>query len=103
MFIIRQEQGSYAQIYHDGTLTETVNINAVTEPFTITVESGSGNNVIKVEQGRIRMLAADCPDGTCVRQGWISGGIFPIVCLPNRVVVTLTSGDSGFGVDAVVG
>ena len=101
--IIGQGSGSFVHVYHDGKLTDTVNIIAVTEPFTITVESGSGNNVIEIERSRVRMLSADCPDGTCVRQGWISGGVFPIVCLPNKVVVTFTGGDIGRAVDAVVG
>jgi len=103
VLIIGQVSASYAHIYHDGKLTDTVNISAITNPFKITVEGGSGNNIIEIEQGRIRMLSADCPDGTCVRQGWISGGVFPIVCLPNRVVITLVGGENRSGVDAVVG
>jgi len=97
-----QSSASYAFIYKNGELTETVNITTVTAPFKITVENGGNINVIEVEHGRIRMLSADCPDGTCVRQGWISGGVFPIVCLPNRVVITLEGGDNDSGVDAVV-
>ena len=75
----------------------------ITKIIPITVETSGNKNVIAVEQGRIRMLSADCPDGSCVRQGWISGGIFPIVCLPNRVVITLEHGDNRSNVDAVVG
>ena len=102
-FIIGQTSSKYAQIYQNGTLTETVNIAAVTDPFTIEIESSNGTNVIAVEHGRIKMISADCPDQTCVRQGWISGGVFPIVCLPNRVVVTLEDDDKNPDVDAVVG
>ena len=98
-----QTSANHAFIHKNGELTDTVNIAAVTAPFTITLESGGNVNVIAVEHGRIRMLSADCPDGTCVRQGWISGGVFPIVCLPNRVVITLDGSDNEFGVDAVVG
>ena len=103
IFVIGQGPGSYASIYHDGVLTDTVNMTAVTDPFTITIDSSGSKNVIEVEFGRIRMLSADCPDGSCVRLGWSSGGAFPIVCLPNRVVVTFTGSDSRSGVDAVVG
>ena len=97
-----QTSSSYAYIYESGELTDTVNIAAITAPFTKTIESGGNVNVIAIEHGRIRMLSANCPDGTCVRQGWISGGVFPIVCLPNRVVITLEGSDNEFGVDAVV-
>ena len=102
-FQLGQTSASHAVIYKDGELTDTVNITAVTAPFTKTIESGGNINVIAVEHGRVRMLSANCPDGTCVRQGWISGGVFPIVCLPNRVVITLKGDNNGFGVDAVVG
>ena len=107
--ILGQVPQSYARIYKDSELTETVNLAAVTGSITITVESSvsaggiSGLNVIEAERGRIRMLKADCPDGICKRQGWISGGVMPIVCLPNRVVITLEGGESDADVDAVVG
>ena len=103
IILLRQPSANYANIYHNGELTDTVDIAAVTAPFTITVAGDTGNNIIAVEQGRIRMLSADCPDGTCVRQGWISEGVFPVVCLPNRVVITLKSGGKGSDIDAVVG
>ena len=102
-FQLGQTSSSYAFIYKSGELTDAVNMAAVTAPFTLTLESDSSVNVVEIDHGRIRMLSADCPDGTCVRQGWISGGAFPIVCLPNRVVITLDGSDNEFGVDAVVG
>ena len=102
-FQLGQTSASHAFIYKNGELTDTVNVTAVTVPFIKTIESGGSINVIAIENGRIRMLSANCPDGICVRQGWISGGVFPIVCLPNRVVITLEGSDNGYGVDAVVG
>jgi len=98
---------NYALIYKDGVLTETVNIAAITEPRSILVERGNydtaskGYNYLEAERGRIRMSVADCPDGICMRQGWVSSPATPIVCLPNRVVVTLEGGDAD--VDAVAG
>ena len=99
---------TYARIYKDGTLTETVNLDAVTEPFGLLVECGNYDtasknfNYLRVECGRIRVSSADCPDGICIRQGWVSGGLIPIVCLPNRLVVTFDGGSEP-GVDAVAG
>ena len=90
-----------AHIYQNGSLTETVNLVEVSEPYTINIIGGTGFNVIEAERGRIRMLEANCPDGICVRQGWVSGGMIPIVCLPHRVVITLEGVDTD--IDAVVG
>jgi len=102
-------QSSYAYIHQDGALVDAVNLAAVSEPYTVDVfesidPGGSGwLNILEVERGRIRMANANCPDGTCLRQGWKSGGITPIVCLPNRVIVTFDGIGLGADVDAVVG
>ena len=101
---------SYAWIYLDGELTETVNLFVVAERSEIDVVGSDGFNVIEVERGRIRVADADCPGRVCVRQGWVSSGLVPIVCLPNRMVVVLEDravfiieGGGEKGVDAVVG
>jgi len=96
-----REPASYAHIYKYGVLAETVSLNTVTNPYTITIEDSLGTNVIEVERGRIRMLEADCQDRTCVRQGWASGVATPIVCLPHRIVITFEGGSPD--IDAVVG
>jgi len=106
---------SYARIYRDGDLIETVDLTAVTEPFKISIIDGVGDvdandngsdtkssYMLEVDHGRIRVSAADCPDLICFHQGWRSGGMLPIVCLPNRIVVTF-EGRSSDDVDAVVG
>ena len=96
-----QEPASYAHIYKNGVLTETISLNSVIGSYTITIDDSLGSNVIEVERGRIRMLQADCPDRTCVRQGWASVTAMPIVCLPHRIVITLEG--SSPDIDAVVG
>ena len=103
MFLLSRVPAGYAHIYQDGKLTETVNLSGVSEPYMFSAASGFGVNLIDVEPGRIRVLEASCPDGLCVRQGWVSSGFVPIVCLPNRLVITFEGGHSDNGVDAVVG
>jgi len=102
--LILQAPASYARIYKDGKPVDVVDLSTVTKPYMIILEQGEEpsprSNVIEVERGRIRMYKADCPDGTCVRQGWVMSAAIPIVCLPNRVVITLEGNHKG--VDAVV-
>ena len=100
--VLRQAPATHALVYSDGTLVERLELAGITEPYDINVDSGMGTNIITVERGRIRISEANCPDNSCVRLGWISGGYTPIVCLPHRLVITLEgSGDNG--VDAIVG
>ena len=52
-----------------------------------------GTNTLEIKDGRARISDADCPNMQCVRQGWISRGGQSIVCLPNMLIVTVTSSD----------
>ena len=85
--------GVVARITLDGELVEEIDLSAVTEPYTFTLEGPGGfTNTIQVEHGRIRVLEAGCPDQVCVNQGYISDGTVPIVCLPNRLVIEIVGG-----------
>ncbi len=57
---------------------------------------------ITAEPGRIRVSESDCPGKDCVRSGWASEPGRTIVCLPNRLTITLESG-KGPRFDAVTG
>ena len=91
-----QEQGTVARITLDGELIEEIDLSALTEPKTIVVEGKDGlTNTIIAEHGSIRVEKADCPDQVCVRQGAISDGTVPIVCLPNKLIIEIRGGGGG--------
>ena len=71
------------QVYSDGKLLHTLPLGVDTR---ITVQSKYGENVITVQQGKVAVTEADCPDGYCMHRGWCDGGA-PVVCLPNRLVL----------------
>ena len=55
---------------------------------------------VEVLDQKIRMLEMDkatCPKGICSARGWIEQSSENIVCLPNKIIVTLV--DSGNDVD----
>lgn len=54
---------------------------------------GETKNVVVIEGGEAYMAEASCPDKLCVHQGHISSRSQSIVCLPNRVIVTVVDGD----------
>ena len=87
-----------AEVYMDGALVETIDLRFVPQPYAL--DLGEGNR-LEVEQGRVRMVWADCPDQVCVNQSWSSSPSRPIVCLPNKVTVLLV-GKPG-EVDGVLG
>lgn len=54
----------------------------------------NGKNKIEILGGKVRMTYADCPDELCIRQGWIEYDGQSIICLPNKITVMVSGGDS---------
>lgn len=54
------------------------------------LQIGEGNTLV-IQEGKADMIKADCPDQICVKQEPVSAAGETIICLPNRVVVTIIS------------
>lgn len=78
------------QVLIDGELTEEYSLNDEGEYEIIT---GDQINIIKINRGHVYMIEADCPDQLCIKQGKISKNGQSIICLPNKIVVTIVSDD----------
>lgn len=79
-----------ADIYQNGELLQSIPLSTVTKPFTLTISNeGNAVNEIEVRPGSIGIVSANCPDKLCVHQGFISGSLLPITCLPNRLVIQI--------------
>ena len=59
-----------------------------------------GHNRVIISDGEVWMEQADCPDKLCILQGKISSSGQTIICLPNKVMVTIKGGKSEY--DGVV-
>lgn len=55
-----------------------------------TIEIGSGN-VCRIKDGQAKMVSADCPDKICMQQSAIDENGGTIVCLPNKVVLSVVN------------
>ena len=58
-------------------------------------------NVIRVENGQVYMLEANCRDGLCIQQGRMKNTAKRIVCLPNGVVISLEGEGNSMPTDDV--
>ena len=58
-------------------------------------ELNGGTNTLVIEDRHAYISHADCPDKLCINQGKIWGSGQMIVCLPNRVTVTVEGVSSG--------
>lgn len=60
-----------------------------------------GTNELIIEDGQVWLEEASCPDKLCVHQGKIKYSGESIICLPNKVSVTIQDETDTNGVDAV--
>ena len=73
-----------AQIISDGKVLRTVDLR-IDQEFTVPSPNG-GYNIVTVQDGKIGVTEASCPDHYCMHRGFLSGGT-DIVCLPNKLVI----------------
>ncbi len=94
--------GTTAEIVKDGKVLYRIDLDRVTEEYKIEIGDEDGDrNTVTVRPGMIAVTAADCPDKICVATGWASGERpYPIVCMPHRLTVRITSGDAGADAEA---
>ena len=103
-FSLREESGNFlsARVVLDGETIAQYNLTTLTEPITLEVDDASYPLTIQAEPGRICILESSCPGQDCVHTGWASRAGQQIICLPNRLVISLEGGTSE-GIDAVTG
>ncbi|MBE7050997.1 MAG: NusG domain II-containing protein [Ruminococcaceae bacterium] len=94
---VQNDGKKFACIYEDGKLLHKIDLSTVSKPYSIEL----AGNVILIEKEQVSIIEADCPDKLCIKQGAITNGARPIVCLPNNVVVKLTDDESD--IDIVTG
>ena len=84
VFLLTREQGAFVRVQLDG--------NTVAEyPLSVNAryELNGGTNILVIEDGEAYLVYADCPDHTCINTGRISLVGESIICLPNRLAVTV--------------
>ena len=85
-----QDPGLTAQISVDGSIVKNLPLDQDGE---FPVENGQGGfNLLTVRDGQIWCSQASCPDHLCMKQGKKQMSTETIVCLPNRMVVTILEG-----------
>ena len=81
------DSGEIAAVYENGVLSGSYRLD---RDCVINVyENGHITNMIEIKDRSVRVIFADCPDKSCVKQGAVSGVGQSVVCLPNRLFVTV--------------
>ena len=82
----RSGQGSMVSVTVDGAPYGTYDL---AKDQVVIIDSDNGHNTMEIKGGQVRITKADCPNGDCMAFGSISYTNQMIVCLPNRVVITV--------------
>lgn len=77
-----------ATIVLDGVTLGSYDLMAQNSPQTITVDAPWPME-LALEHGRIRVTHSDCGSQDCVRTGWAHTAGQQIICLPNRMIISL--------------
>lgn len=78
-----------AVITQNGNVIRTIELDgAAPEKFVIPDENGGGNT-IRIADGEISVVSADCPDKDCVRRGVLKRAGESAICLPHRLVIRI--------------
>ena len=98
--IPREQQGLTVQVTRNGELLLSRSLTEFSEPVEIAVE-GEHPLVLELSERGVRVVETTCPGEDCRHMGAITKAGQQIVCLPNRLVVTLQGDNSSF--DAMTG
>ena len=90
LYFVGGESGQYVQVEIDGKIVDTIKLD---EDFEKEYKNGEDSNKLEIKDGRATMISANCPDGICVNHKPIYRNGESIICLPHKMVVTVT-GDS---------
>ena len=77
----------YAEITVDGVLRHRVALSGHHGTEEFSVETPAGRNIIRVEEDRISIIDADCPDKLCMRVGSIQRPGETVACLPHKLLI----------------
>ncbi len=84
-------------VVQDGIVTQVLDLSK-NQILELTGANG-GTNTVEIQDGKVAVTHASCPDHICMAMGWCDSGL-PIACLPNGLILSFAS-DSG--TDAAAG
>lgn len=87
---IAASQGDkYITVEVNGSEYKKVTFSDDDKPKYLDIKTKYGYNKLEIENGKVRVIDASCPDKLDVKQGFIKDVGEVIVCLPNRMVVEI--------------
>lgn len=98
--LLYKPKASVVSVVIDG---EEMQSYSLWENREILIETGeNGENLLRIEDGKVKMISANCPNQDCVNHKEIMSGNESIVCLPHRVAVIIKVSSADNATDTIV-
>lgn len=97
-YLLLRGEGDTVEVTVDG---EVWGVYPLDRDRRVEISVGENRNLLIIEGGKAYVAEASCPDGICAAHRPISKEGESIVCLPNRVVVTVKAVKAAPGPDIV--
>lgn len=91
----------YVSIQVNGKEIKKITFDSQTVGKQIPIKTEYGYNLLEIDDGRVRVIEADCPDKLDVKQGYISKVGEVIVCLPNKLVIEIKGASTETDIDGL--
>lgn len=92
--LLFRKEGNTVKITVDG---QTFGTYSLEKNQTIEIKTEKGYNLVVIENGTVRVEEASCPDGVCSSHRPIRFSGASIICLPNKVVVSIENKENDRG------
>lgn len=90
MLNLMKTEGAKVVIMVDGKEYKALDLS---ENRTIEIENSNGDkNIVAINDGKVKMIEANCPDKLCVKHRSIQYDHESIICLPHKIVVEIKKG-----------
>ncbi len=99
---VTKVQGNSVVVKIDGEETQSYSLSENVEFEIKTGKNNDNYNVVVIENGKVRVTEADCPDGICKEYRPISYVGETIVCLPHKVVIEIVGDKTDIDLDVAI-
>ncbi len=82
-------QGKYLEIYKKNEILATYSLN---QELKKKIQGPKGVTEVIISNGKVRFASSPCPKKYCIHQGWINKANQIIVCIPNKISISIVGG-----------
>jgi hypothetical protein len=84
--MLTKNYASVVVVRSDGNIVKTVSLN---KNMVFEVKSNEGHLFVEIKNRKVRVINSTCKDKLCEKEGWIEKPGESIICLPNRISITI--------------